>query len=52
LPDHRIVTIQTLEPADDDSLIDELLEQNPAFRELVEKSKASPRKPFPCAPEA
>ena len=32
LPDHRLVSIQTLEPAGDDSLIDELLESSPSFR--------------------
>jgi hypothetical protein len=47
LPDHRLVSIQGLEPDDDDDLVDRLLESNPAFRALVEKSKASPRKPFP-----
>ena len=46
LPDHRLVSIQTLEPAGDDSLTDELLESSPSFRALVEKSKASPRRPF------
>lgn len=50
LPDQRLVAIQTLEPAQDDSLIDDLLESNPAFRALVAKSKASPRKPY--TPEA
>ncbi len=48
LPDHRLVSIQGLEPDDDDDLVDRLLESNPAFRSLVEKSKASPRKPFPA----
>ena len=47
MPDHRLVSIQALQ---DDSLVDELLESNPAFRALVEKSKASPRRPF--APRA
>jgi hypothetical protein len=47
LPDHRLVTIQALEPAGDDSLVDDLLASNPAFRSLIEKSKASPRRPFP-----
>jgi hypothetical protein len=47
LPDHRLVSIQALEPAGDDPLIDELLESSPSFRALVEKSKASPRRPFP-----
>ena len=47
LPDHRMVTIQSMEPDDpDDSLISDLLEHDPGFRALVEKSKASPRKPF------
>ena len=46
LPDHRLVSIQGLEPGDDDDLIDRLLESNSEFRALVEKSKASPRKPF------
>jgi hypothetical protein len=46
LPDHRLVAIQPLDPAEDDALIDELLQSNPAFRELVARSKASPRKPF------
>jgi hypothetical protein len=30
----------------DDSLVDDLLQSNPAFQDLVAKSKASPRKPF------
>jgi hypothetical protein len=50
LPDHRLVSIQALDPIDDDSLVDELLESNPSFRALVEKSKASPRTPFPSGP--
>jgi len=51
LPDHRLVSIQGLEPADDDDLVDRLLESNPSFRALVEKSKASPRRPFPRQPD-
>ena len=47
LPDHRLVSIQGLEPGDDDDLVDRLLESSPSFRALVEKSKASPRRPFP-----
>jgi len=47
LPDHLLVSIQALEPLDDDPLIDELVESNPLFRELVEKSKASTRRPYP-----
>jgi len=47
LPDHRMVSIQPIEPTtSDDSLVDELLEINPAFRVLVGKSKQSPRKKF------
>jgi mRNA interferase RelE/StbE len=45
-PDHRFVAIQPLEPDGEDNLTSELLESNPSFRALVEKSKASPRKPF------
>jgi hypothetical protein len=30
----------------DDDLMNELIETNPAFREMLERSKASPRKPF------
>jgi len=51
LPDNRMVTIQPLEPDEDDSLVSELLESNAAFRALVEKSKSSPRIPFPCRTE-
>ena len=47
LLDQRLVAIQSLDPGEDDSLTSELLESNPAFRALVAKSKASPRKPFP-----
>lgn len=46
LPGDRFVTIQPLEPGDDDSLVSELLESNAAFQALVAKSKAGPRKPF------
>jgi len=46
LPDHRRVSIQSLEPDSDDSLVSDLLENNRSFRALVEKSKASPRKAF------
>lgn len=47
LPDHRMVTIQALEPDQDDDLVSELLTSNPSFQELLERSKASPRKAFP-----
>ena len=46
LPDQRLIAIQPLEPSEDDSLIDELLQSNAAFRALVAKSKAGTRKPF------
>ncbi len=46
LPDHRLVSIQALEPTDDDPLVDDLLRSNHSFCALVEKSKASPRRPF------
>jgi hypothetical protein len=45
LPDNRLISIQSLNSADDD-LIDELIETNPDFQKLLAKSKASPRKPF------
>jgi hypothetical protein len=46
LPDHRLIAIQALEADEDDSLVDELLRSNAAFRALVAKSKAAPRKSF------
>lgn len=52
LPDRRLVAIRALDPVEDDDLIDELLQSNPSFRELLAKSKASARKPFPFDPEA
>lgn len=51
LPDHRLMSIQGLEPDDGgDHLVNRLLESNPSFRALVERAKASPRKPFPTPP--
>ena len=47
LPDHRLVAIQSLDPSEDDSLMNDLLQSNSAFQALVAKSKASPRKTFP-----
>jgi hypothetical protein len=44
LPDHRLVALQPLSTAEDDSLVDELLASNPAFQALVARSKAGPRK--------
>jgi hypothetical protein len=46
MPDQRLLAIQTLEPREDDTLMDELLASNPKFQALVKTSKASPRKPF------
>ena len=46
LPDQRLLAIQALEASEDDALIDDLLQSNPAFQALVARSKASPRKPF------
>jgi hypothetical protein len=46
LPDHRLLAVQPLEPGEDDGLFDELLASNAAFREMVARSKASPRKLF------
>ncbi len=47
LPDRRLLAIQSLDPNEDDSLMDELLASNPRFQALVAKAKAGPRKPFP-----
>ena len=47
LRDQRLLAIQSLDPNEDDSLMDELLASDPKFQRLVAKSKASPRKPFP-----
>jgi hypothetical protein len=46
MPDQRLLAIQSLEPQEDDPLMDELLASNPQFQALVAKSKASPRRPF------
>jgi hypothetical protein len=46
MPDQRLVAIQSLDPQEDDSLMNELLASNPKFQALVARSKASPRKPF------
>ena len=46
LPDQRLIAIQSLDPHEDDSLMDELLAGNPEFQSLVAKSKAAPRKRF------
>jgi hypothetical protein len=46
MPDQQLLTIQPLNPQEDDGLIDELLASDPKFQALVAKSKASDRKPF------
>ena len=46
MPDQSLLTIQPLDPQEDDTLMDELLASDPKFQALVAKSKASPRKPF------
>ncbi|MGO8750268.1 MAG: hypothetical protein ACLQNE_30355 [Thermoguttaceae bacterium] len=46
MPDQRLLAIQSLDPQEDDTLMDELLQSNPKFQSLVAKSKASPCKPF------
>ena len=46
MPDQRLLAIQSLDPDEDDSLIDELLSTDPKFQALVAKSKAGPRIPF------
>jgi hypothetical protein len=46
MPDQRLLAIQSLDPAEDDNLVDELVGSNPRFQALLKKSKAGPRKPF------
>lgn len=46
MPDRRRLSIRPFEPDEPDHLIDDLIEHNAKFRELIEKSKASGRKPF------
>jgi hypothetical protein len=46
LPNQHLVAIQSLDPSEEDSLIDELLVSNPQFQALVERSRDSPRKAF------
>jgi hypothetical protein len=46
MPDHRLLAIQSLDPQEDDTLMDELVAANPKFQELVARSKRGPRKPF------
>ncbi len=46
LPDRGLISIRPLEENDD--LVNQLIEHNPAFRELLARPIASPREPFPC----
>jgi hypothetical protein len=46
LPDQRLIAIQGVDTSQDDSLVDDLLQSNPAFQALVARSRATPRKPF------
>lgn len=46
MPDHRLLAIRSLEPGEDDSLMDELLSSNPKFQALVAKSKTGACQPF------
>ncbi len=48
LPNQSLLTIQSLDPDQDDSLMDELLASDSKFQSLVAKSKAGPRKAFPA----
>lgn len=52
MPDQRLVAIHSLDPQEDDSLIDELLASDPKFQASVAKSKAGRRKPFSAGNEA
>ena len=46
LPGDRFVSIQALDSDEDDDLANQLIESCPSFRAMLERSKASPRKPF------
>jgi hypothetical protein len=50
LPNRGLISIQAVEP--DDDLVNDLIEHNPAFRELLAKSLASPREPYVFAAPA
>ncbi len=47
LPDRGLISIRPVDP--DDDLVNELIEENPAFRALLERSLAGPREPFPLS---
>ena len=44
LPDHGVVAIQPVD--EDDDLVNDLIAHNEAFRAMLARSAASPRKPF------
>lgn len=46
LPDHRLVALQPLPADEDDSFVEELLESNPDFQRLIQRSIDSGRKTF------
>jgi hypothetical protein len=50
LPDGRRVRIEPVREGEE--LIDDLIENDPAFQELLRRSAASLRKPFPPLPAA
>jgi hypothetical protein len=52
LPDQRLIAFQPLDATEDDDLANELLASNAAFRDLVARSKAGVRKPFPLGPDS
>jgi hypothetical protein len=45
LPDRGLISLRPIE--EDDDLVNQLIEHNPAFRELLAKSLDGPREPFP-----
>jgi hypothetical protein len=49
MPDHRLLAIRSLDPDEDDSLMDDLLSSNRKFQKLVAESKVGGRKPFPLS---
>ena len=46
MPDQRLLAIQSLDPQEDHTLMDELLESNVKFQELVAKSREQPSQAF------
>lgn len=49
LPGGGLLAVHSLDPKEDDNLIDELLATDPRFKALLQKSTASARKGFPGA---